>query len=60
MRSHRSYLLNMAYVHLIDATEFILATGEKVPISQAKRKEIKEDYMDYLFSSVRNRSNGDG
>jgi len=53
-------LLNMAYVHLIDATEFILATGEKVPISQAKRKEIKEDYMDYLFSSVRNRSNGDG
>jgi len=60
LRSHRSYLLNMAYVHLIDATEFILATGEKVPISQAKRKEIKEDYMDYLFSSVRNRSNGDG
>lgn len=53
LRTHRSYLVNMAYIHLVETTEFILTTGEKVPIRQTKRKEIKEIYMDYLFSSVR-------
>lgn len=56
LRSHRSYLVNMAYIHLAQATEFVLTTNERVPIRQAGRKEIKEIkeiYMEYLFSSVR-------
>lgn len=53
LRPHRSYLVNMAYIHLAQATEFVLTTNERVPIRQAGRKEIKETYMEYLFSSVR-------
>ncbi|MGE4589532.1 MAG: LytR/AlgR family response regulator transcription factor [Acidaminococcaceae bacterium] len=58
LRTHRSYLVNMRYIHLLQTTEFVLTTGEKVPIRQAGRKEIKETYMEYLFSSVRGGSNG--
>ena len=47
----------MSYIHLVQTTEFILTTGEKVPIRQAGRKEIKETYMEYLFSSMRGESN---
>ena len=57
LRTHRSYLVNMSYIHLVQTTEFILTTGEKVPIRQAGRKEIKETYMEYLFSSMRGESN---
>ena len=57
LRTHRSYLVNMSYIHLVQTTEFILTTGEKVPIRQAGRKEIKETYMEYLFSSMRWESN---
>ena len=57
LRTHRSYLVNMSYIHLVQTTEFILTTGEKVPIRQAGRKRIKETYMEYLFSSVRGEGN---
>ena len=57
LRTHRSYLVNMSYIHLVQTTEFVLNTGEKVPIRQAGRKEIKETYMEYLFSSMRGESN---
>ena len=57
LRTHRSYLVNMVYIHLVQATEFVLITGEKVPIRQSGRKEIKETYLEYLFSSLRVRSN---
>lgn len=56
LRTHRSYLVNMAYIHLVQTTEFVLSTGDKVPIRQAGRKEVKEIYMEYLFSSVRGSS----
>lgn len=60
LKTHRSYLVNMGYIHLVQTAEFVLNTGEKVPIRQAGRKEIKEKYMEYLFSSVRGSSNDDG
>ena len=53
LRTHRSYLVNMSYIHFVQTAEFILTTNERVPIRQAGRKEIKETYMKYLFSSVR-------
>lgn len=46
-RCHASYIVNMAYVKSVENLEAVLTTGERVPISQPKRKEFMERLADY-------------
>ena len=41
-RSHASYIINLAFVKSIEGLDAILTTGERIPISQTKRKEFME------------------
>ncbi|MDO4286353.1 MAG: LytTR family DNA-binding domain-containing protein [Eubacteriales bacterium] len=47
VRCHSGYLVNLFYVMRIEKLDIILTTGERVPISQPKRKEFMERLADY-------------
>lgn len=47
VRCHSGYIVNLFYVKRIEKLDIILTTGERVPISQPKRKEFMERLADY-------------
>lgn len=47
VRCHTSYIVNLFYVKGVKKLEIELVSGEKVPISQPKRKEFMEKLADY-------------
>lgn len=47
VRCHTSYIVNLYYIKGVKKLEIELITGEKVPISQPKRKEFMEKLADY-------------
>lgn len=46
-RCHASYIVNLSFVKSIEGLNVILTTGEKIPISQPKRKEFMEKMTNY-------------
>lgn len=46
-RCHASFIVNLAYVKSVENMEALLTTGERVPISQPKRKEFMEQLAGY-------------
>ena len=51
MRIHKGYLLNYRYVQLIDAGEAVLTTGERLPVSRRKEREVKERLLELVQSN---------
>lgn len=47
VRCHTSYMVNLFYVKGVDKLEIELVTGEKIPISQPKRKAFMEKLTEY-------------
>lgn len=47
VKSHRSYLVNMQYVDIIENHKITLQTHSSVPIAQGKVREIKQQYLAY-------------
>ncbi len=43
--AHRSFLVNMNYIHRIDATDLYLANGKCIPLAQRRISEIKKLYL---------------
>lgn len=54
---YRNCLVNMDYVKYMDNGDFVLTTGERIPISRAKKQEIRQIYANYMFEYV---AKGDG
>ena len=50
LKIHRSYILNMDYIHSIEAGEIATYSGKKFPDSRLLAKDIKERYMNYMFT----------
>ncbi len=46
-RCHASFIVNMVYVKSVENLEAVLTTGERVPISQPKRKEFMAKLTDF-------------
>lgn len=46
-RCHASFIVNMAYVKSVENLEAVLTTGERVPISQPKRREFMAKLADF-------------
>ncbi len=44
LRCHRSYLINLGYLHEIRTSEVVLSDGRQVPVSRARRAELN-DYL---------------
>lgn len=48
IRCHQSYIINLDKVRELNLHEFVLNTGERIPISQLKYKETKNLFIQYL------------
>ena len=46
---YRNCTVNMDYVESFTQKEFILKSKERIPIAAASRKEILQNYADYIF-----------
>ena len=47
MKTHRSYIVNMQHVDIIENNKVILQNHETIPVAQGKAKEIKKLYLNY-------------
>lgn len=49
---YRNCMVNMDYINSMDDKDFILKNGERMPISRARKNEIRQAYANYVFSYV--------
>lgn len=49
---YRNCMVNMDYIRSMDSKDFILSTDERIPISRARKNEIRQAYANYLFEYV--------
>lgn len=48
-RCHVSFIVNMDKITEIDESELVLSTGERLPISKAYRKSVRESHLNYMI-----------
>ena len=48
VQCHKSFVVNMGYVSEVTADCIVLTTGEKVPMSQKRRKNTREAFVSYV------------
>jgi len=46
---HRSYIVNMNYIQVLNSKELVTYTRQRVPISRLLFDKVKQSYMEYLF-----------
>ena len=49
----RGIIVNLDYVDYILGDDFILKNGVRIPISRAKKHEMKQAFADYAISKTR-------
>lgn len=49
---YRNCLVNMDKIESLDEKDFILVTGERVPISRGMKSDVRQIYADYIFNCV--------
>lgn len=49
LRPHRSYLINMGYVHTITFRVITMNSGVKIPVPREKYSQIKDQILEYTF-----------
>ncbi len=47
-KCHRSYLVNLGYVHGIRGGQVILSQGDKIPVSRLREQELTQALLHYL------------
>lgn len=52
IQTHRSYLVNMNYIDIINSTEIILHTLASVPIARNKLHEVKKRYLEFQMEGI--------
>ncbi|EHQ88478.1 LytR/AlgR family response regulator transcription factor [Desulfosporosinus youngiae] len=54
IKPHRSYIVNMDYIHSFTDKDIITFSNSPVPISRELYKNIKQTYIDYSFDGCNN------
>ncbi|MCC0650303.1 LytTR family DNA-binding domain-containing protein, partial [Clostridioides sp. ZZV15-6598] len=52
VRCHKSFIVNLSYVENIKPNIAILESGEEVPISRYRYKEVKEKFLKFLGDTI--------
>lgn len=45
---HKSFIVNMRYIHHFQTSDIILKNGERVPVSRSRYAETKGTYLNYM------------
>ena len=53
LRTHRSFIVNMSFIKNVVDNNFLLTTGNHVPIRKNGNLIVKQAYMDYVFAQTR-------
>ncbi|MEA4987438.1 MAG: LytTR family DNA-binding domain-containing protein [Anaerovorax sp.] len=48
VRCHRSFLVNLKYIHMLERYQAAVTTEDNIPISKAYYNDVKDAFMDYL------------
>lgn len=48
VRTHKSFVVNLAHVTRLDPDEFVLRSGEVVPVSKRRKREVREAFFGNL------------
>jgi desulfoferrodoxin len=48
VQCHKSYVVNMGFIKELAQDHALLTTGESVPISQQRRKPMREAFIEYI------------
>lgn len=48
VRTHKSFVVNLSHVARLDPDEFVLRTGERVPISKRRKREVRAAFFSNL------------
>lgn len=51
---YRGIIINMDHISKVLDIDFLLDNGEKLPIRQREQKQIKNQYMNYMFTHLKN------
>lgn len=49
LKIHRSYLVNLQHISLIEKESVLLDQGSRVPMSRRRREEIKQQFQRWLM-----------
>uniref|UniRef100_UPI0005A97D52 LytR/AlgR family response regulator transcription factor n=1 Tax=Faecalimicrobium dakarense TaxID=1301100 RepID=UPI0005A97D52 len=52
VRCHKSFLVNLSYVENIKTNTLILESGEEVPVSRYRYKDVKERFLKFLGDTI--------
>ena len=52
-RCHRSFIVNMRYVHTINKTEVLLDNEARIPVSRSRWNAMNEAFLDYYSGRIR-------
>lgn len=52
VQCHKSYVVNMGCIQELSQGHVLLITGERIPISQQRRKEVREAFLTYIGRTV--------
>lgn len=48
IQSHKSFLVNMAFIEVLGRESMLLTTGDSVPVSQKRRKATREAFLEFV------------
>lgn len=52
VRCHKSFLVNLSYVENIKSNTAILESGEEIPVSRYRYKEVKEQFLRFMGDEI--------
>lgn len=52
VRCHKSFLVNLTYVENIKSNTAILDSGEEIPVSRYRYKEVKEQFLRFIGDEI--------
>lgn len=52
VRCHKSFLVNLSYVENIKSNTIVLESGEEVPVSRYRYKDVKEKFLKFLGDTI--------
>lgn len=52
LKTHRSYLVNLQWVHELSPGELVTASGRRVPVSRAVYPQVRTAYMQFMFAEA--------
>ena len=52
VQSHRSYVVNLRYVHRIGTHELVMLNGTRIPLPKSRHQQLSDRFRDFIFGGA--------